>query len=251
LTTISTTAECSEAHVLGVDPEVGLQRDLDVHALGDVDERPAGPDGAVERGELVVADRDHRAEVLAEELGLLTERGVGVEEEDALLLEVLADLVVDDLGLVLRRDAGDEPLLLGLGDAELVVGVLDVRGQLVPGGGLLLGRADEVLDVVEVDVPELGAPARHRLAAEELEPLEAQVEHPLRLALLRRDVADDRLAEPALGGGAGHVGVGPAVLVAAEADELGVERLDRVGDDLGGGVGAHQCLSSAVVFFGG
>ena len=35
------------AHVLGVDPEVGLQRDLDLHALGHVDERPAGPHRAV------------------------------------------------------------------------------------------------------------------------------------------------------------------------------------------------------------
>ncbi len=34
-------------------------------------------------------------------------------------LEVLADLVVDDLGLVLRGDAGDEALALGLGDAQL------------------------------------------------------------------------------------------------------------------------------------
>jgi hypothetical protein len=33
-------------------------------------------------------------------------------------LEVLTDLVVDDLGLVLRGHAGDEALLLGLGDAE-------------------------------------------------------------------------------------------------------------------------------------
>src|SRR3712207_7987494 len=31
------------AHVLGVDPEVGLQRDLDVHALRHVDERATGP----------------------------------------------------------------------------------------------------------------------------------------------------------------------------------------------------------------
>ncbi len=114
------------AHVLGVDPEVGLQRDLDVHALRHVDERPAGPDRGVQRGELVVAGRDDRAEVLLEQLGVLTQAGVGVEEDDALLLEVLADLVVDDLGLVLGGDTGDEPLLLGLGDAELVVGVLDV-----------------------------------------------------------------------------------------------------------------------------
>ena len=58
--------------------------------------------------------------------------GVGVEEDDALLLQVLADLVVDDLGLVLRRDAGDQPLLLGLRDAEPVVGVLDVRRAARP-----------------------------------------------------------------------------------------------------------------------
>ena len=143
--------------------------------------------------------------------------GVGVEEEDALLLEVLADLVVDDLGLVLRGDAGDEALLLRLGDAELVVGVLDVLGQVVPRGRLLLGGADEVLDVVEVDARQVRAPGRHRLALEELEALQPQVEHPLRLVLLRGDVAHDVLVEAALGGRAGDVGVGPAELVAADA----------------------------------
>ena len=115
------------AHVLGVDPEVGLQRDVDVHALRHVDERAAGPHRGVQRGELVVTGRDDGAEVLPEDLLVLAQRGVGVDEDDALLLEVLADLVVDDLGLVLRGDAGDEALLLRLGDAELVVGVLDVR----------------------------------------------------------------------------------------------------------------------------
>ena len=59
------------AHVLGVDPEVGLQRDLHLHALRHVDERAAGPDRRVQRGELVVADRDDGAEVLLEELRVL------------------------------------------------------------------------------------------------------------------------------------------------------------------------------------
>jgi hypothetical protein len=63
--------------------------------------------------------------------------------------------VVDDLGLVLRGDARDEALLLRLRDAELVVGVLDVVGQVLPRGGLGLGGAHEVLDVVEVDAGEV------------------------------------------------------------------------------------------------
>ena len=61
-------------------------------------------------------------------------------------------------------------------------------GQVLPAGRLLLGGAHEVLDVVEVDAGEVGAPGRHRLAAEQPQALEAQVEHPLRLVLLRRDV---------------------------------------------------------------
>ena len=40
---------------------------------------------------------------------------VGVQEDDALLLQVLADLVVDHLGLVLGGDAGDEALLSASG----------------------------------------------------------------------------------------------------------------------------------------
>ncbi len=50
--------------VLGVDAEVRLQRHLDVHARRHVDEAPARPDTGVQRGELVVARRDHGAEVL-------------------------------------------------------------------------------------------------------------------------------------------------------------------------------------------
>src|SRR3546814_1241866 len=94
--------------------------DVHVDALGHVDERPAGPDSRGQGGELVVADRDDGGEVFLEEFLVLAQRGVGVDEDDALLLEVLADRVIDDLGFVLGGDAGDQALLLGLGDAEAV-----------------------------------------------------------------------------------------------------------------------------------
>ena len=133
---------------------------------------PAAPDRGVQRGELVVAGRDHRAEVLLEDLRVLAQRGVGVQEDDAQFLQILTDGVVDDLRLVLGGDTGDQSLLLGFGDAQPVVGVLDVRGQIVPGRGLLLAGAHEVLDVVEVDALEVGAPVRHRLAPEDAQRLQ-------------------------------------------------------------------------------
>ena len=119
------------AHVLGVDPEVGLQRHLDLDTGGHVDERAARPDRGVERRELVVVRRDDRRPVLADEVLVLAQSGVHVGEDHALGLELLVHLVVDGLALVLGADAGEE-LALGLGDAELVEGVLDVLGDLVP-----------------------------------------------------------------------------------------------------------------------
>src|SRR6185312_13910206 len=46
------------------------------------------------------------------------------------------------------------------------------------------------------------------------------VEHPLRLVLLRRDVPDHVLVEATARGGAGHVGVGPAIFVAPQPGQL-------------------------------
>ncbi len=192
-----------------------------MHALGDVDERTARPHGRVQRGELVVAGGDDGAEVLLEELGVLAQSGVGVHEDDTLLLEVFADLVVDHLGLVLRGHAGDETLTLGLGDAELLVGVADLLRKVFPGLGLLLGRAHEVFDVVEVDLAEIGAPGGHGLAAEELVALEARLQHPLRLGLQGGDAADDVLVDPALRERTRGIGVVPAELVLPQAFELG------------------------------
>ena len=90
------------------------------------------------------------------------DRGIHVEEDDAQGGEILAQGVVDHLGLVLGADAGQE-LPLRLGDAQLLEGVLDVGRDLVPGLALLLGRADVIEDVLEIEVLELvRAPVGHR-----------------------------------------------------------------------------------------
>ena len=118
-------------HVLGVDTEVGLHRHLDVNPLGDVDERASRPHGGVERAELVVLVGDDAAEVFLHDVLMLAEATIHVEEDDALLLEVLADTVVDGLRLVLCCHSR-EPLLLGLRYAQFVEGVPDVLGNVIP-----------------------------------------------------------------------------------------------------------------------
>ena len=120
-------------------------------------------------------------------------------EEDAPALQVLAVLVVHDLGLELGGDPG-EVLALGLGDAQLLVGLLHALGEHVPVGDLPLGGLEVVVDVVEVDVGHVrGEPLEHRLALEALQRVEPELRHPLRLALLVRDLADDGLVQALLG----------------------------------------------------
>ena len=215
--------------------------------FGHVDERAAGPHRRVERGELVVADRDDGREVLLEELRVLAERRVGVEEEDALLLEVLTDRVVDDLGLVLGRDAGDEALLLGLGDAELVVGVLDVLGQVVPVAAcfsvertkyLMLSKSMASRSAPQVGIglrPNRRRPLRRRSSIHSGSFLSAEMLRTTSSFSPRSAVA------------AGVVGVGPAELVAADVLEAGVRLFDGVGDRVSRR-GCHEGNLSAAGF---
>ena len=125
----------------------------------------------------------------------------------------LSQTEVDHLGLVLGGDARDQALLLRLRDAELVVGVLDVLGQVLPALGLLLGGAHEVLDVVEVDTAQVASPSGHRLALEVVVTLEASFEHPVWLALFARNVADYVLVNATLCCRSGIVFIRPAKFI--------------------------------------
>src|SRR4051794_29898420 len=144
---------------------------------------------------------------------MVAERGVHVAEQHAHLVELVADLVVHDLALVLRGHAA-QVLLLRLRDPELVPGPLDVLREVLPGLGLLLGRADEVVDVVEVDVGEVGAPPRHGPAPEVLEGLQPVLAHPIRLALECGDLLHDGFGQPLLRHEHRMVGVMPPEAVA-------------------------------------
>ena len=201
------------AHVLRVDPEVGLQRQLDMDALGHVDEGSAGPDRRVQRRELVVVRRNDGAEVLPEDLRVLLQPLVGPHEDDALRLELGADVVVHDLRVVLAAHPG-EVLLLGLGDAQPVVGAPDVVGHVVPVLQRLAGAGDVVVDVLEVDPAHVAAPGGQRARLEMAVGLEPQLGHPLRLILDPADLRHDVGVQALLEDGQGLFAVVPAVLVA-------------------------------------
>ncbi len=138
-------------HVLRIDPEIGLERLVEVHTGWHVDERAPRPHRRVEGGKLVVVGWDHRPEVLLNDLGILPNSGVHVGEQHAHRRQVLTIAVVDDLRLILRGHPC-QVLALGLRDAELLVGLLDGIGNHVPVLGLTLGGLDVVVDVVEVDL---------------------------------------------------------------------------------------------------
>jgi hypothetical protein len=139
--------------------------------------------------------------------------GVHVHEQDPARLELFLGLVVHDLALVLRADAA-EVVLLGLRDAELVPGRFDLGRHVLPRPHPFHGL-DVVVDVVEIDVGEVGAPARHRLAIEDVERPVTVATHPVGLALAVAHHVDDFVRYPLAGSFPVGDVVVPAVLVGA------------------------------------
>ena len=155
--------------------------------------------------------------------------------------------MVDDLGVVLGADAGQE-LALRLGDAELLERRLDLLGDVVPRLLFALGRLAVVDDLVEVDPIEAVGPGRHRALEEVLVGAQAELEHPVRLVLEPADLLDRLARQPALrlaqvddvvvegelvalvGGdlaGCGHSILGPRVSVGARAGVVATSGASR------------------------
>ena len=230
------------SHGRGVDAEVRLQRDRHMNALGDVDEGTARPRGRVQRRELVVAGRHTLAKVFLEDFGVLTQAGVGVREDDALALQVFLDLLVDDLGLVLGGDAGDQAGLLGFGDTQAIIGVTDFLGQVLPVVDLSIRGAHVVLERVKVHVRQIRAPRRHRLALEQLEGLEATLPHPLRFVLHVRDKTDNFFVNAGGDVLGVVVGIVPTVFITADGlDDLVIGHTTVL--SARGGCLRHSCVN--------
>jgi hypothetical protein len=116
----------------GVQAEVALEREVEAHAGGHVDERASAPYRTVQRRELVVGGRDEVHEALTDEVLIgAVQRLLDARVDHALLGHLVAHVVVDELGVVLGAHAG-QARPLGLGDAQALERVLDVRGYARP-----------------------------------------------------------------------------------------------------------------------
>ena len=102
-----------------------------------------------------------------EQVGMLTDGGVGVGEDHPLLRQILLKRSVDHLALELRLHPG-EKLPLRLGDPQPVEGLLDLLGHIVPGLPLMIGGLQVIEDVLEIDA-DVATPMRHRAGIEDLE----------------------------------------------------------------------------------
>ena len=175
----------------GVQAEVGLQRNLHMHARRDVDEGAAAPHSAVQGRELMIGGRHQLHEMLAHHLGI----GAGqcafhIGIHNALGGHFGLDVVVDDLGVILGADTGQAGTL-GLGDTQTLKGVLDVVGHFAPLAAHLGIGAHVGDDVAHVQAGDGGTPVLHRHLVVGFQCFQAEDAHPFRVVLFLTDLFHD------------------------------------------------------------
>ena len=122
-------------------------------------------------------------EVLAHHLGIGTgERALHVRVHHALGRHLVLDVMVNQLGIVLRPHPGQR-FLLRLGDAQPLKGILDVLGHLRPLGLHIRIGADVGDDVIHVQALNAGAPVRHFRLIINLQGLQPELLHPCGIVL--------------------------------------------------------------------
>src|SRR5437667_1030114 len=86
---------------------------------------------------------------------------ISIAENDSLILEMFQKTMIDNFGLVLGTDSGQE-FLLGFWNTQSIEGLLDLIGNIVPTLLNLVCRTEIVVDVVEIDMGKIASPRRHR-----------------------------------------------------------------------------------------
>ena len=141
--------------------------------------------------------RHERHEILLNDVAVLLQRRLHIRVDNALLHERLLNRVIDHLGVVLCTNTCERGFLR-LGDAQTVECVLDVLGYLIPVPYHLRIGAHIGHNLIHIERGEIGSPCGHGCRVVDLERLQTKVQHPLRIILARRNVADDLLGQSRL-----------------------------------------------------
>ena len=172
------------SRALCVEPEVGLQRDLQPHARRHIDKRSARPDRAVQRRKFVIGRRNELHEMRPDHLrkARIMHRAFEIGVDNAGFRDLPADIVIDQLGVILRADARQR-FALCLRDAEPLEGLLDILRHIVPVGVHAGFRADICDNIVQIQSVNRRSPRRHFCFREDLQRMQTELPHPFRIAL--------------------------------------------------------------------
>src|SRR5947199_5486105 len=186
------------AHVLCINTEVGLQGNLDMHALWHIHETTTAPDSAVQRSKLVIRWRNDCAKVLLHEVWIQAQSSIHISKDNANLLKIFTHFVIDGLALILSSHACQE-LTLGLGNTQAIKCIFNLNRNVFPCFTLFLYRLDVIENVVEVNSREVSAPGWHWTFLKEIQALEAELAHPIGLALHLGDLLNNFAVQSSFG----------------------------------------------------
>ena len=181
-----------------IEAEITLKGNRYVDAGRHVDEGATGPNGAVKGGKFMVCRRNELHEVRFDDVFVLIESRIKVGIDDALLDEFVLNAVIDDFRVVLSADTG-QGRLFRFGNAQSVKGIFDIVWYFVPIGLHLGIRANVSDDVVHIEFTDIRTPVRIFHAVEQIQGLEAEIEHPLWFVLLFRDFPNDVFRKASIG----------------------------------------------------
>ena len=177
-----------------IEAEITLERHPDLHALGHINKRAAGPYGIMKRRKFMIIRRDEFPEIRLDELGIFFHCGLKVHINDALLLELLLHIVIHHFGVVLGAHAGQR-FLLRLGNPQAVKGIADIFRQILPAGLHVCLRPHIGIDMGHIQLRNIRAPWREIQRIINRKSLQTLLKHPLRLLLFSGNLTDDFLRE--------------------------------------------------------
>ena len=176
---------------LRVQPEIGLQGNLDLDIFRHIDERPATPDRPVKSREFVVVRLYELHEMLSNHVRILApKRAFKVRVDDALLCNLVLQIVIDKLTVVLRAHSR-KARALRLRDSKLFKSVLDVLWNILPLALHLRVRAHISRDFVDVQARNVGPPFGDVELVVDFERVLSEFAHPVGVVLVVGKLRDD------------------------------------------------------------